>query len=650
MTDTLYTTDPTQVSMPGQPLPVPAPRRSRTLADTMPRGLPLADTDPRTTAALQAALFPRSGEGGPVPMPALGEANGGFTGPGAIRSMVAQRDGDEPRMAEPGAAARTLMQQADGQPIPLAQVKASPPEGTLIGVARSSPVVARPGEMPAPGAGLPPGIGKNIHRDDLRTGEATEWPVVGNAARLPGQQMMPAAGVLGSPQMEELSTDYLKSLPPKPGAAPVAIPGMSSIGTSAQGDTAAHAAWLRDEMAKLMPKASPMELYRRSGAQPISITYGNYGPGEMLPGDVYQHSRTMSQSGRGGAGGSGGAGSWNASTSGQVSGQEPPRRSGTWYDTPFGFLPNLPNADMMQYQREEQGRQQLLAGLTEAAKSFTPGLQAHAQMQDAALRAASENDKMAQAVLLDPNTTAEQKIATLDALEKQRQARAASIRPPGPWQAGNQNTKTPEEALKESIKNLTPGVDPKELDAALVETGLKSTTSNKLPVINADNIVEALRKHPNMTQSGRLQLLREAMKQGIDPDEFQKAIVDAAIRRTIESQPSHPGDRNILRITAPQQYGQLRVAPLHTQSGGEPSEQGKGSPFGYRVSAPGFSMDRPLDQGPKSLWGGINPFADVMPTMLDSTRKIMTRENEETIAPLLEALQQWKASQQPARP
>ena len=31
--------------------------------------------------------------------------------------------------------------------------------------------------------------------------------------------------------------------------------------------------------------------------------------------------------------------------------------SGTWYDTPFGFLPNLPNADMMQYQREDEGRQ-----------------------------------------------------------------------------------------------------------------------------------------------------------------------------------------------------------------------------------------------------------------------------------------------------
>ena len=631
MTDTLYTTDPTQVPMAGQPLP--APRRPRTLADTMPRGMPLADTDPRATAALQAALFPRSGQGG-------------FTSPAAISSMVAQRGVDEPRL--PGAVAVV-----PDPATPIGVAKAAAPDDQMIGVARSAPVVARPGEMPAPGGGLPAGIGKDWHRPNIPQGEQVEWPVVGNAARPPGQQMMPPAGVPGNPAFEEYTPDYLKSLPPKPGAAPVSIPGMSGIGSSAQGDVAGHAAWLQEQLAKLTPAAPPMEKWRASGEWPaITIWHGMPGGFEgFLPGDVTRTAQSASNSGRRGRGDGGGGGAYNNSFSKEVSSQDPPTYYGPTHDTPFGLIRgNLPTAEEMAYQRQEEGRKQLLAGLMESAKAFSPGLQAHAQMQDAVIRAASENDKMAQAVLLDPNTTAEQKIATLDALEKQRQARAASIRPPGPWQAGNQNTKTPEEALKDSIKSLTPGVDPKELDAALVETGLKSTTSNKLPVINADNIVEALRKHPNMTQSGRLQLLREAMKQGIDPDEFQKAIVDAAIRRTIESQPSHPGDRNILRITAPQQYGQLRVAPLHTQSGGEPSEQGKGSPFGYRVSAPGFSMDRPLDQGPKSLWGGINPFADVMPTMLDSTRKIMTRENEETIAPLLEALQQWKASQQPARP
>ena len=642
MTDTLYTTDPTQVPMPGQPLPVPAPRRPRTLADTMPRGLPLADTDPRTTAALQAAPFPRPGGGGPVPMPALGDASGDFTSPAAIRAMIAQRNGDEPRMAEPGAAARTLMQQADGQPIPLAQVKASPPEGTLIGVARSSPVVARPGEMPAPGAGLPPGIGKNIHRDDLRTGEATEWPVVGNAARLPGQQMMPAAGVLGSPQMEELSTDYLKSLPPKPGAAPVAIPGMSSIGTSAQGDTAAHAAWLRDEMAKLLPKASPMELYRRSGAQPISITYGNYGPGEMLPGDVYQNSRTMSQAGRGGAG-SGGGGSWNTSASGQVSGQEPPRRAGTWYDTPFGFLPDLPNADMMQYQREEQGRQQLLAGLTEAAKSFTPGLQAHAQMQDAALRAASENDKMAQAVLLDPNTTAEQKIATLDALEKQRQARAASIKPPGPWNTNDKAGKTPEQALKESVDKLSPGVDEKELAATLNEAGLVAGATGSVPTLNLENIVKALRLHPNFQDPGRMaRLVKEIRKQAIDPAELDKLIAGGLINRHIESQ-GHPGFMGGIPPT-PGTYGNLTVTPVQGQrnffSGPWNGMPASGSvPERYDITGPGgFNMSMPGDKGWSNLGGMWNPYTDVMPTVFQGAHDLRKREAETVLSPLLEAL------------
>ena len=295
--------------MPG--MPVIPPRRPRSVGDTLPRGSITAfDPNSPESRALRATLFRQSGGAAEVPMSALGETRGGFTSPAAISSMVAQGGGaDEQPLPGPGAGAAARDQAtplAAGQSMPIGVARAAPPGDQVIGVARSGPVVSRPGEMPAPGGGLPLGIGKNIHRADLRNGEETEWPVVGNAARLPGQQMMPSAGVLGSPKMEELTTDYLKSLPPKPGAAPVPIPGMSNIGNAAQGDTQAHAAWLQEQMARLMPKASPMENYLRNSSPPISISYGNYGPGRNAAGRrLPELPRALSQAGSGGAGSSG---------------------------------------------------------------------------------------------------------------------------------------------------------------------------------------------------------------------------------------------------------------------------------------------------------------------------------------------------------
>ncbi len=521
--------------------------------------------------------------------------------------------------------------------MPIGVARAAPPGDQVIGVARSGPVVSRPGEMPAPGGGLPLGIGKNIHRADLRNGEETEWPVVGNAARLPGQQMMPSAGVLGSPKMEELTTDYLKSLPPKPGAAPVPIPGMSNIGNAAQGDTQAHAAWLQEQMARLMPKASPMENYLRNSSPPISISYGNYGPGEMLPGDVYQNSRALSQAGRGGAGS--GVGATNFSASGQVSGQEPARRSGTWYDTPFGFLPNLPNADMMQYQREDEGRKQLMAGLMEAAKAFTPALQTHGAMVDAQARMQAEfgqaraareiaNGAFLEAMKTTGDYEAAQR-ASQQAYDNYLAMNGGTTTPAAPGQQPTNSGNGTNPPMKPT--NLGGGQPPRMppppgfTDAAvkkfLSDAGVLNAEGKLAhPDLNALQLAESLHGNTAIAERGAPGLARGMLDAGMAPEKMVKAIEQGMIHLANEG--TFGGSTALLRggdagATPPEPaaLGEYQITPTYSDpSKYAPFGAGPRTHNGWTIRGPGVESWYPVGGNLRS------PYFDLTPTLRDQTK------------------------------
>jgi hypothetical protein len=161
-----------------------------------------------------------------------------------------------------------------------------------------------------------------------------------------------------------------------------------------------------------------------------------------------------------------------------------------------------------------------------------------------------------------------------------------------------------------------------------MESGLKSTASNQIPVVNAEQIVTALRAHPNLIDPARLPLfVREARKQGIDIAEVNKALERAMVRRHLETQTPMAqkwlGDLMAGVQVPGRKYGNVEIKP-------------EGS--GYAVTRPGASTVHPRALSWRNLWGAWDPYKDVIPTTQKETMDRMLRENETVLAPLLEAL------------
>jgi hypothetical protein len=434
---------------------------------------------------------------------------------------------------------------------------------------------------------------------------------------------------------------------------------MSKVGKSALLDTKAFMRLLEQEAAKYIPPASPMEEWLRNGPPPITVVYGADVPGQLVPGPMTRRSSSASYGGATrGPGGGGGAGHWQGQQAAETAEQGAPEWRGRVYQTPFGPMGQLPDPDMLRWERGQQARQAGLAALLEGAKGFAPALQTQGAMTDAQLRMMMEMGPLSQAKQIYAAAYARGAEKHGDLAKAGRDATAeteAFLKQPSnalpPFMRGFFPGLTPDQAMEKMMPpaqpggagNQQPANRPPEEEAGftsdalakfLQQAGVLNDKGQAVSDINADKLAEALYGNPEMMRRGSPGLARAMLDAGIAPDRVVKAMQLALIRRHSAINAFNPAGRK------EGTYGPYRVKENNAYGAGMIDTS---RPILFDT-APGGDMPGYAIEGPGGgVWHSagnyvVSPFRPWLPNFTDVGRA-ESRGQAEALASLLAAIE-----------
>ncbi len=428
--------------------------------------------------------------------------------------------------------------------------------------------------------------------------------------------------------------------PEQPGAAklPAAVPagaakgvwapppGVSPQGGAALGDTRALMQMMQQEATRLTPQASPFEDWLRDGPEPIKIVRG-------VPGT--QHESWTPGHGPGGMGGH-----WTRWT-GSITNE-----------TPFGMIQGeLPNPAMLQYARQEQGRQQALAAMGEASKAFAPAYQSQAAMADAQARMAAEFGPARTAREVANAAAIEARNKTGDEAEAQRvwqhtfdnwmAAMGGNAPPMLPNPNGGQPPRMPQPGAAPQPGGFADDFTDQAARDALVGAGILND-KGLAPSQSLDTLAlgQLLQQNQGLGERGLPAVVRVLRRAGIPDDKIAQAVERGVIRLASEGV---LGGRGSLEIPGGKPPATLPAANL----GGyviSPTYGAEGTNYAFSGEAPqsltGFTIKGPGVEHWYSTMGfptvGPRPF-DWLPTLREQT-KADYRARGEALSRLLQAL------------
>lgn len=349
------------------------------------------------------------------------------------------------------------------------------------------------------------------------------------------------------PQMQAIQDRF--NAPGGAGAAtepPKQLPGTSPQGNAALADIQAFQRMMQDAVKKYTPPPSPMEEWRRNGPAPIAVIHGSDVPGQLMAGPSARRSQSSSYSGSypaaGGGGGGMGAGhqTWQSQQGSEVVEQAGPYRYGRFYETPMGPMGVLPNADVLQYEREQQGREQALAALMEAGKAYAPAYQTQGTMTDAQMRMMAEFGPWKQAREVGSMVTAKGMgpggHGDVDrAIREGKEAEQALIERSGggfpAFMPGGQQTTTPEQELVKRMKKKEQEKPPAPYtDEAILKFLTENNVVNK-DRLDAEALARGLYGNQEFARKATPQLAEKLLKVGVPSQEVSRALAEARAER-----------------------------------------------------------------------------------------------------------------------
>jgi hypothetical protein len=609
--DAPFTTDQQQPLPPG---PWNRPRGGGQVPKPPRRGGPAYDPSDPTNRALDAALNPQYA-GGQVPMPQI------------IRGTQAQQPPAQDQQAQAGPG---------------------------INVIRGAQQVAPAAAQPAPRFMQQPA---GVQLDQQ------------------GKPVIPV-GADGRPDMQQ----FLQQLPAQAPAtgykSPMDVPlgaskgiwqpppGMSPQGAAALRDMqGAWNDWLRSEVEKLTPPASPMEEWARNNAAPLIIRGSGapWQPTQFLSDSSHQHNfaqdteESGSSTNAASSGARGGGGSTSSATQSAAErfnnaiGDTYNRREvpmgpvqpGTTWMTPWGEVAQRPDADLLQYAREQQGRNNLLAALDAHAKTFPQLYQSQAAMADAALRAQYEygparlaNEAGIARFNQVLNQTGDYEAANRAMQDTKSNYLAMNGGPMLPGQP-QQPGLTPDQALDRVMRagqgqggGKSPPMSPQTqpgvggfTDQAIRELLQQATVLNAQGKTQSQNIDalklgETLANNPEYVRRGLGAVARTMLDAGLPPEKVAQGIDQAMIRYANEADfggiggLNHPGEVGFPEAQ-PVTYGEYSIMPTYAKPGALSTR-----PMftGWTVKGPGTENWYPRYAGVK------DPYFDLVPTVKEQTK------------------------------